>query len=506
MRTLSILLVDDDKLLLSDLKNKIDWEAHNFHVLTASNGVQALNTYKKYHPDVVLTDIMMPGMDGLELLSNIKALDSYTCVLLLSSYDDFSFAKKGLQLGAADYVLKNELTPKYLLEKLSEIKAYVKQKYDHQFYTLSNTVKNYFQEEKSIPSDYLKSDSSLQSFFESEHYYIIIEYPVPFFNTTSTKNICNDLLSVPQKSMSNIYFIETASEISDHQVLLSLKLKSEASKLQIETELIALCRVLLQKNKTVCSDLCFIYEKTPQTIHHFYNKYRTLAIKKRWFSRIGTGFNVINISNLHMEERIESFILTADAVMTFIENIDRFQLDMHIPNFLNQLKAAEGFGPSNSFYDAIYNGICKKAATLAIPQPHVPNAYHYPALFDWMFEQLATISSTSPTIGTTLSEPVRAAIHYIWQNHQKPDLSVNEIASFVHLSGSYLCTLFKNETQKKLVSFITETRINNAMILLRDTQLPINKIATQCGYTTSQYFSSAFFKQTGMTPKEYRRQ
>ena len=75
MRALSILLVDDDRILLSSLKSSIDWEEQGFHVYTASNGVQALNIYKKYQPDIVLTDIMMPGMDGLDLLRNIKAID-----------------------------------------------------------------------------------------------------------------------------------------------------------------------------------------------------------------------------------------------------------------------------------------------------------------------------------------------------------------------------------------------------------------------------------------------
>ncbi len=506
MRILSILLVDDDKLLLNDLKSLIDWEKHGFNVLTASNGVQALNTYKKYHPDVVLTDIMMPGMDGLELLNNIKAIDSYTSVILLSSYDDFSFAKKGLQLGAEDYVLKNELTPEYMYEKISAVRAHVDQKYDHLFYMLSNTVADFFNEEKLIPMEYLRSDSSLMSFFESKHFYVILEYPVPFFGSASSKNICDELLSVPKKSVSDIYFIEAASEISDHHLLLSMKLKSEVSELQIQAEMASLCRTLFSKNEPICSDIVFIYMTVPLKIQEFREKYRNLLLNKRMFTRSGSGFRMINMSQLKNEKSCEKFALTQEMIIKLVDKGDIKKLRDLSFEFLTQLKDCEGFIPEKFFSETIYGVVCKTADEHAVPRPPQPNVYTYSALLDWMFEQIKELSSSSDEIESSLSEPIRAAVRYISQHYNDPGLSVNDIASFVHLSGSYLCTLFKSETKKKLVSFITETRITNAMLLLRETELPINKIASMCGYTTSQYFSSAFYKYTKMTPKEYRRQ
>jgi len=505
MRTLSVLLVDDDRILLSDLKTIVNWEEQGFHVLTASNGVQALNVYKNQRPDIVLTDIMMPGMDGLELLSKIKAIDSYTCVILLSSYDDFSFAKKGLQLGAEDYILKNELTREYMYEKLSAVRAHVKQKYDHRFYLLSNAVKNYLNEEIVFPSEYLRSDPSLQTFFEAGHYYIIIEYPVPFFDTSSVKYINSELLSVPENKLSEVFFIESSSEISDHQLLLSLQLKSNVSELQLHSEITALCRTLMSKNEAVCRDLTFIYVNTPRTLQQLRDKLDSFSIKKRRFTRIRSGFYMISFSDLHSEGLFGKPPLSSETLTELIMGRDASKLKIQAGNFLDWLKNAEGFVPDAQFIDALYHAVCKKADEAVLPQPSRPNVYNYAELFDWLFIQMDELSSDSSDREAPLSEPIKSAIRYISQNYNNPGLSVNEIASFVHLSDSYLCTLFKNETKKKLVSFITETRINNARILLRETDLPINTIASMCGYTTSQYFSSAFSKYTKMTPKEYRR-
>lgn len=109
----SILLADDDDLILSDIQALIPWKEHGFEIVAkAHNGRQALAYYHKYHPDIVITDIIMPLLNGIDLIKKIQddthALN--TRFLILSSYEDFYYAKSAIKLGVTDYLLKPELT------------------------------------------------------------------------------------------------------------------------------------------------------------------------------------------------------------------------------------------------------------------------------------------------------------------------------------------------------------------------------------------------------------
>ena len=104
---LSLLLVDDEPLELKALKDHIDWEGMGiFQVLTAGNGRIAYEMVLEYAPDIVITDVHMPGVNGIELARKIHELNRKIKVIFLSGYDEFSYVKSAMQMGAMDYLLK----------------------------------------------------------------------------------------------------------------------------------------------------------------------------------------------------------------------------------------------------------------------------------------------------------------------------------------------------------------------------------------------------------------
>lgn len=126
---LNIMLVDDEVLALKYLKSMVDWEAFGYHIAgCAASGKRALELYDETVPEIVISDIRMPLMDGLELTRRLKEKNKEIEVILLSAYGDFEYAKKGIEYGVSEYLLKHEISEELLLEKLSAVKEKIQKK------------------------------------------------------------------------------------------------------------------------------------------------------------------------------------------------------------------------------------------------------------------------------------------------------------------------------------------------------------------------------------------
>ena len=120
---LKLLLADDEELSVRMLKNLINWQSYGIQIVgSANNGIEAWELYLRERPDIILTDIRMPGMDGLELTRKIKEVDSSAEIILISAYADFEYARRAIALGGANYLLKpvDELELEKALRKITE--------------------------------------------------------------------------------------------------------------------------------------------------------------------------------------------------------------------------------------------------------------------------------------------------------------------------------------------------------------------------------------------------
>ncbi len=123
MEEKTILIVEDESLILQDILTLFDWKAAGFETLTAANGVQGLSVFQKKRPPIVMTDVRMPHMDGLTMIERIRELAPETKFILLTAYQDFDYARTALRLGVTDYLLKKDLseaTIRQALENLSK--------------------------------------------------------------------------------------------------------------------------------------------------------------------------------------------------------------------------------------------------------------------------------------------------------------------------------------------------------------------------------------------------
>lgn len=124
---IKVLFVDDEVMAMDYLQNMISWEKEGFSVVGhARSGKKALEIYDREKPDIVISDIKMTGMDGLELTKRLKEKNPDVVVILLSAYRDFEYAQKGFEYGVSNYLLKHELCEEKLIEELKKAKERLK--------------------------------------------------------------------------------------------------------------------------------------------------------------------------------------------------------------------------------------------------------------------------------------------------------------------------------------------------------------------------------------------
>ena len=124
-----ILLVDDNWYALNHFSNLVNWEELGFTLVgTAADGIEGMELYEKYHPDLIITDIQMPGIDGRELAQKVKSEAPDTEIIFLSSYDEFDYARAAIDLNVYEYILKPELTKEALIQKLKKIYSRISEK------------------------------------------------------------------------------------------------------------------------------------------------------------------------------------------------------------------------------------------------------------------------------------------------------------------------------------------------------------------------------------------
>ncbi|MCD8116897.1 MAG: helix-turn-helix domain-containing protein [Oscillospiraceae bacterium] len=119
--TRTILFCEDDLLVLEDLTTIADWAGNGYQTITAVNGRQGLEKFRQYRPALVVTDVKMPLMDGLEMMSAIHEENPYVPFMMLSSYDDYPYMREAMRLGAADYIRKTGITGPSLLKKVETL-------------------------------------------------------------------------------------------------------------------------------------------------------------------------------------------------------------------------------------------------------------------------------------------------------------------------------------------------------------------------------------------------
>lgn len=533
---LKVLIADDEKGICRLLQYLIDWTAYGMEIIrVVHTGMDALSCIREEHPDIVITDICMPGYSGIDIIRESKAKNPDIHFIMISGYREFEYARDALKYGADDYLLKpikkEELTAalcRIINERIEtqqsnssreELLLYVQD-------TARSFRENFIIQllEGTISPKWLTSSYCR----EKLHW----KFSGDFFLCIAVKvDVPNEKISYEERidffSKKGILILE--QQAAEHKMTCCCGLKGDV-----------LLAVLNADEKNISETDEILHRLLFQIREHMKQQSLHLHIT------IGKG-EMVNTTSLlisSMQHAVcalwERIMRNSDSIIEYQDSMDCCRTTLNLTDKKRLLKALEISDfpeslhileeiKSNAGNDRDLSGygcysLCREIAStvflgidLQFPKDALTeekenlgfcleNSVTKADLFNSLKQYIQSASDKLKLQKESASsKPIREARNYIAQHFRSPELDLEEVSRAIGFNPSYFSRTFKEETGKKFIEYLTDLRMQESQKLLSETDLPISRIAEMAGYRDDKYFSRAFKKYSGLKPKEYRK-
>ncbi|WP_427050569.1 response regulator [Paenibacillus sp. TC-CSREp1] len=536
-----LIIVEDELLMRVGIRSMLNWEEHGFCVAgEASNGREALEMALEKAPDLIITDIKMPVMDGLQLIQEASNVIKHCKYVILSNFDELHYVKRALKLGAADYLIKSEINEHSLIQLLETIreKLQSEQKLIHGFPPAS--------------ADYSKSlrylkDSFFQdivSGFISNHDMLLkaeeLQFRIQSDDLVVIKFIVNHVEQVKRK------YIEKGEKLLRFSILNIMEevIPSRWAK-EIFVESSAEYWVVVNAGSSVESDvkatqtdLDKLIRKIMSSLKDFMNLSLTAGV-----SSVVPDFTMIRRACQEAEAALEERFFAGAHPILHVQQVREQPGRQEVVIMLNteqeqrfkKICVSQNKEGMQQFMDEI------RSELLTMQADESSVRKQYIVMMETMHAHLLHVSSRSK-LPVSRQSPYEIVLygecwHEIHNNvvahmldtfhaysqsaqelsytdlaidlihkYYAEDISLQSAASQINVNPSYLSRLFKQEKGENFISYLTRVRIEHAKAYLLNRELKVYEIADKVGYHNYTYFSKIFKKNAGLTPEEYREQ
>lgn len=521
-----VLIVDDEVLLRVGLKTTIDWEQVGFTVVAeAANGEQGYEQYKRYNPDVIITDIKMPKKDGLWLVEKIRKENPYVSILVLTCYDEFSYARNALKVGADDYILKSEVEDEELLHTMETVKNKLDKQNKNK--DISNTVStNKNDIRRALFNDMIKVEFDIDENLATRCQLIGFPLKNALFafasvsigngqdNTNNSRQITQAVINILFNLMEDrkIEYIYHHKEGKYNFLLSSPNLNLTEVKRIFITAKQGAKQYFDRALQIVYTDEIDNSEKLNDQYKDFVNKEQIL------FYKYDDSFYLENTKNILLKElnafevkkNYSQLLLIDYIVQDNMESVKRFMEELHK---YFKLKNAHPSSVKLFFTDIVANLFHHYEQLFEQGEQRMNHElYHYQILNAVTLKDVCNVmGNLLESINTEIRQYAQnnaklltnQAVRYIEQ-HFDEMISLKDVAENLNISKPYLCNIFKKEMGDNMSHYINHLRIEKAKQLLLRKDKKVKEIFEEVGFSNQQYFSKVFKKLTGMTVLEYK--
>lgn len=528
---MKVIIADDEKWVRAAIIRTIPFEKLGLSlVCEASNGLEALELCKKHQPDILITDIKMPGLTGLELIKELTGLSSKVKIVIISGYSDFEYAKAAMNYGITDYILK-PVDQKEISEVLLKLKESIL--IERKQYEENNLFKSQYEKTISVLRDKFLNQLILPNYLTLEFIKVELKkYNLSFINPYFSMMVfLPDKTAVDNKQISCSAFI--IKIMRKYLKAVTFKNSSKGG------EIISIINHpndkvnpdMLQKAVKLCGAL---YERHfngrlsvgVSTAAQQITKLPDLYIQCCEALQLKFWRNNEEVFFYQPNQRCDTLSLTLQAdiledMVVSIKISDTKPAIAYIDSLYSQLKAnckakqelVKDF--FLSFVQSLQNRLEMQQSFIEYelsagsgvhPSERIKNTDSLEELVGTVKEILVHICE-SYTRRNPLTEEniIENAKKFIDDNFDK-NISLEQVSRYVHLNPTYFCELFKRNTGVNFVDYKTHLRIENAKKLLKAGNLNIDTISSRLGYSDSKYFSKLFKRITGKTPQDYKKE
>ncbi|RCW44278.1 helix-turn-helix domain-containing protein [Paenibacillus prosopidis] len=532
-----VMLVDDDYPVLELIHYAIDWEALGLRVIGLhENGASALEAAMKEMPDILITDIGMPKMDGLELIKRMKDLKPDIRAAILSCHSEFQYAQQAVKLQVQDYLLKDTLEPSSIHKLLLQFISGLKEENEHQ--TKQLQMEHLVDRNKALMKEKFIRSTIHQPLLDSDKWRKeLLSFGLPFhsgeiiipvvgivddYRLAKHRYLSDDVLrfavdnvveeAIRADGMLSVHFNYNPQE----SVLLQtfpagLKVNGYD---EVRGMMSRIQRAVKQSLKLSMSfmigDSCTTPEQIKASIAgiranaigRFYRSYGSITRSVPASAGEGDMFDSFNQAS----EQLRELLLGRDGggfrvtVMNWLAKAEqeRYPPEMVKDWILKLLLDAKLKLQSILHY--------RSAQWIDVNHSELLEIDSHAELMEWLIGHcVSAITAADQTGGQSRRTEVAEACQFV-SLHLDRKISLEEVAEQLFMNPSYFSRLFKKETGETFIEYVTRMKMHRAKELLDQTDAPVGKICGTLGYDNQSYFIKLFKSFSGVTPVEYRSQ